>query len=90
MLQIAIGMVKGCTRRGPERVSAGFETLRRCSHVLARALLEPSDRVLVAVRHAAGVQGVLAVSSPRRTPVAVPSFDPDVAGLRRRRRRAAR
>jgi hypothetical protein len=76
--------------RGAERVRAGFEALRRTAQALSRALAEPPDRVLVAVRHAAGVQGLLAVSAPRHSPVAVPSFDPDVSVLRRRRSRARR
>jgi hypothetical protein len=76
--------------RGPRRVHEAFEGLRRTAHVLSAALLEPPDRLLVAVRHAAGVRGLLAVSTARRAPVAVPSFDAEVAALRRRRPRSRR
>jgi hypothetical protein len=71
--------------RDPRRVHAAFDTLKRTAHLVARALGEPEDRILVALRHAAGVRGLLAVAPDRGAVVAVPSFDPEVARRPRRR-----
>ena len=69
--------------RDAGRLREGLDRLRRTAQLLAAALQEPPDRILVALRHAAGVRGAL-VAVPERGKVAiVPSFErPD----RKRRR----
>jgi hypothetical protein len=73
--------------RGPRRVRAAFDRLRATAHLLAKALLEPPDGILLALRHAAGVQGTLVAARSRTDVAAVPSFEEDV---RRKPRRASR
>jgi hypothetical protein len=74
--------------RDAERVREELGRLQRTAHLLARALQEPPERILTALRHAAGVQGVLAAAPRRGAVAAVPSFDPEVS--RRPQRRRAR
>ncbi len=69
--------------RDPARVREGFDRLRRTAHVLGKALQEPPDRILTALRHAAGVRGVLAAAPERGAVAAVPSFDS--SGRKRRK-----
>ncbi|HET8647654.1 MAG TPA: hypothetical protein VFO85_19300, partial [Vicinamibacteria bacterium] len=70
---------------------AACERLGRVAHLLAKALLEPPDRILVAVRQAAGVHGALVAAPARREAVRVPSFDAETARRpARKRARAAR
>jgi hypothetical protein len=74
-------------------VREGFDRLRRTAHLLEAALQEPPDRILIALRHAAGVRGALLAVPDRGKVAAVPSFDPDVSRHPRRgrtRRRAGR
>lgn len=73
--------------RGAARVRAAFERLGATARLLARALAEPPDRILVALRHAAGVHGFLLAAPARGVVAAVPSFDPEVARKPRRRAR---
>jgi hypothetical protein len=76
--------------RDPARLRAGFERLRRTAHLLANALQEPPDRILTALRHAAGVRGALVAVPDRGAVAAVPTFDLDLARRPRRRPRAGR
>jgi hypothetical protein len=72
--------------RDPRRVHAAFDALKRTAHLMARALAEPEDRILVALRHAAGVRGLLVAAPDRGAVAAVPSFDPETAARPGRRR----
>jgi hypothetical protein len=79
--------------RDPARLREGLDRLRRTAHLLEAALREPPDRILGALRHAAGVRGALVAVRERAKVAAVPSFDPEVArhpgrGRGRARRRA--
>jgi hypothetical protein len=81
--------------RDPARVREGLDRLRRTGQLLAAALQEPPDRILTALRHAAGVRGALLAVPERGKVAAVPSFDREVArhprrGRDRPRRRAGR
>jgi len=69
--------------RAAARVREGFDRLRRTAHVLAKALQEPPDRILTALRHAAGVRGVLSAAPERGAVAAVPSFES--SGRKRRK-----
>jgi hypothetical protein len=74
--------------RDARRVREGFDRLRRTAHLVEAALKEPPDRILAALRHAAGVRGALLAVPERGSVAAVPSFDPEVARRPRRRRRS--
>jgi len=76
-----------CPPLRAEAVRAGFERLGRTAHALERALAEPPERILTALRQAAGVRGLLAAAGERSGAVLVPSFDPEVSGSRSGRRR---
>ena len=65
----------------------GLEAVLVSAHLLEAALLEPPDRILTALRHAAGVRGALVAVPERGKVAAVPSFDPDVSRHPRRGRR---
>lgn len=72
--------------RGAARLREGLDRLRRTAHLLGNALQEPPDRILTALRHAAGVRGALVAVPERGRVAAVPSFDPEVSRHPRRRR----
>jgi hypothetical protein len=79
--------------REPARVREAMDRLRATARLLARALLEPPDRILLALRQAGGVRGTLVARRGRDDVAAVPSFDAEVARNPRRalrRRRAGR
>jgi len=72
-----------------EALVAGVERLGRTGRALEKALAEPPDRILVALRQAAGVRAVLAAAPARSGAVMVPSFDDEAAGPKGRRPRRA-